>query len=84
MLHIELVLVTQMIVNASLTKHWIDAIVLSQENVAELFFALLRFDFLRENFLSVLVDETNVKINDCHRLIFATAGRHIYAASLTF
>lgn len=49
-----------MIVDASLTEDRINAVVLSEEDVAELFlsFVLAVLELLREDLLTVLVNET--------------------------
>lgn len=60
MLHIEFILDIQMIVDASLTENRIDAVVLSEKEVAELFlsFVLAVLELLSEDLLTVLVNET--------------------------
>lgn len=60
MLHVEFILHIQMIVDASLTENRIDAVVLSEKEVAELFlsFVLAVLELLSEDLLTVLVNET--------------------------
>lgn len=60
MLHVEFILHIQMIVDASLTENRIDAVVLSEKEVAELFlsFVLAVLELLSEDLLTVLINET--------------------------
>lgn len=56
-LHEELLLVGQMVVNTTLAEHGKDPVVIAQENVAKLLLAAELFELFRLNFLSVFVDE---------------------------
>lgn len=57
MFHVKFVFVGEMIVGASFTKHRVDSIVISNENIAELLLALEILDLLHFNFLAELVNE---------------------------
>jgi hypothetical protein len=52
-----------MVLDAALAENWIDAIVLADEQVVQLFLLLVLFDFHRDHFLAVLVDEAAEREN---------------------
>jgi hypothetical protein len=62
MLHVKLVLVGEVLVDASLAKHRVNFIVLAEENVAENFLAVELLALLGEDFFAVLVDKAARKV----------------------
>lgn len=57
MFHVKLLLFGEVLVDASFAKDWIHAMVVANENVAELFLSVKFFVLFRLNFVSVLVNE---------------------------
>jgi hypothetical protein len=53
--HVKLVLVGEMLINASLSKHRIHAMMVAEENIAELLLAVELFVLLRQRFFAVFV-----------------------------
>lgn len=58
MLHVKLVLISQMIVNAALAEHGKHTIVLPQENIAKLLLSRELFQLFRFNFFTEFVNKT--------------------------
>lgn len=57
MLHVKLVLVGEVLVDASFAKHRVNSIMLAEEDVAELFLTEELLTLLRLDFVAVLVDK---------------------------
>lgn len=58
MFHVKFLFFREVVVDAPLSKHRINSIMLTEENVSENFLAFELLKLFRENFLPKLVNET--------------------------